>query len=176
MDNGISLINGSRLKDNIISNTDVIFDNLMKLDYDKTMTSRWTVSFGRSYNYSNMNYPDTDIPDFLLDIIDRLSPYIGFVPNNCLINLYQNGDSKMGYHSDITDILYPNTGVIIVSIGATRTLRFKNKFDNSNIIDYTLSDGSVFYMNIDVQDNWVHSIPKCDSDDIRISLTFRKIK
>ena len=82
----------------------------------------------------------------------------------------------MGYHSDNTDILSTGTGVVIVSVGSNRTLRFKNKNDNNNIIDYDLGNGSLFYMNDAVQLDWLHSIPKFDAAGPRISLTFRDIR
>ena len=82
----------------------------------------------------------------------------------------------MGYHSDNTDILTSGTGVAIISLGSTRTLRFKNKLDPSIIVDYVLDDGSLFYMDDAVQRDWLHSIPKSDTLSPRLSLTFRHIK
>ena len=171
-----SLIPNSMLIDNFISSTDVIFDNLMNLDYDKSMSARWTASFGKSYDYSGITYPYVDMPDFLNDLIPNIKSLIGFTPNNCLINFYHNGKSSMGYHSDNTDILAPGTGVVIISIGSTRTLRFKNKLNADTIINYSLTNGSLFYMDDTIQDDWLHSIPKTDVDGPRFSLTFRNIK
>ena len=176
MDSGISLIAGSRLVDNYISDTTSLYDNLINIDYDKTMRSRWTASFGKSYDYSGKSYPYVEMPTFLSDMIPSISSIIGFEPNNCLINFYHDGNSSMGYHSDNTDILSDNTGVIIISIGSTRTLRFRNIVDNTNVIDYVLTDGSIFYMTGLLQNEWMHSIPKSDVDSPRISLTFRKIR
>jgi alkylated DNA repair dioxygenase AlkB len=115
------------------------------------------------------------MPRFLDDLIPGIMDYVGFEPNNCLINLYHDGTSSMGYHSDNTDILSTGTGVVIISVGSNRTLRFKNKIDKDNIIDYNLSNGSLFYMNDAVQLDWLHSIPKSDAVGPRISLTFRDI-
>jgi alkylated DNA repair dioxygenase AlkB len=81
----------------------------------------------------------------------------------------------MGYHSDRTDILSPNTGVVIISLGSTRILRFRNINDRSLIVDYPLLSGSLFYMTADVQNLWVHSIPVDDTDNGRMSLTFRNL-
>jgi alkylated DNA repair dioxygenase AlkB len=80
----------------------------------------------------------------------------------------------MGYHSDRTDMLLPGTGVVIISLGSTRTLRFRN-INDRNIIDFTLRSGSIFYMTADVQDLWVHSIPVSNTTDGRMSLTFRNL-
>ena len=170
-----TLIKNSKLFDNHITYTDTLFNNLMRLDYDKSMMARWTASFGQSYNYSGKTYPYVDMPYFLNDLIPVITNLIGFTPNNCLVNLYHDGKSSMGYHSDNTDILSPGTGVVIISIGSTRTLRFKNKLNHDNIIDYTLNDGSLFYMDDTIQNDWLHSIPKSDADGPRFSLTFRSI-
>lgn len=173
---GEVLIPGSKLLDNYVSNKKELFDNLMGLDYDKSMRARWTASFGKSYDYSGKTYPYVPMPNFLDDLIPGIMALIGFEPNNCLINLYHDGDSTMGYHSDNTDILEAGTGVVIISIGSERTLRFKNKIDKENTIDYVLTDGSLFYMNDSVQESWLHSIPKSDVEGQRFSLTFRNIK
>jgi len=170
-----SLIPGSFILPNFI-NTYGLLDKLLSLDYDKSMKSRWTTSFGKSYDYSGMTYPDTDIPDFLSNLIPAITNAVGFTPNNCLINLYHDGMSSMGYHSDDTSILSKGTGVVIISLGSNRILRFRNILDRTNIIDYTLNSGSLFYMDDTVQDNWMHSIPRMDVDNVRISLTFRNIK
>lgn len=101
---------------------------------------------------------------------------MNFAPNNCLINYYLDGKSSMGFHSDQTDILVENTGVGIVSIGETRILRFRNSKDKTIIKDFELTSGSFIYMTNEVQDEWQHSIPKSDTENGRMSLTFRKME
>jgi alkylated DNA repair dioxygenase AlkB len=160
---------------NFLTSTDNLFDDIINLDFDRSMKARWTASFGKSYDYSGMSYPAITFPTFLSDLINPISDIVNFTPNNCLINLYHDGRSSMGYHSDNTDILTPGTGVVIISLGSTRTLRFKNKLDNSIIVDYTLDNGSLFYMDDSVQNDWLHSIPKSDTLSPRLSLTFRNI-
>jgi alkylated DNA repair dioxygenase AlkB len=176
MNTKISLIPGSWLVDNHVDYPDTLFNNLLALDYDKSMRARWTASFGKSYDYSGKTYPYAPMPDFLDALIPGIMDHVGFEPNNCLINLYHDGTSSMGYHSDNTDILSSGTGVVIISVGSNRTLRFKNKIDKDNIIDYDLGNGSLFYMNDAVQLDWLHSIPKSDAVGPRISLTFRDIR
>lgn len=158
-------------------NTNDLFDYVINnAHFDTSMKSRITASFGKSYDYNGMTYPAVPFPSNFDDILSNLYYTIGFHPNNCLINLYSDGKSSMGYHSDNTDILTPGTGVAIISLGSTRTLRFKNKLDPSIIVDYTLDDGSLFYMDDGVQRDWLHSIPKSDTFSPRMSLTFRHIK
>ncbi len=169
------MIDGVRYIDNFV-NDDVNLFNLIRdtSDWDRSMSSRLTTSFGVPYNYSGINYNIVDIPDYLRDVVNRINNIIGFTPNICLLNYYLDGRSRMGFHSDRTDILSPGTGVVIISLGSTRTLRFRNINDRS-IIDFPLRSGSLFYMTADVQGLWVHSIPSNDTDKGRISLTFRNI-
>ena len=170
------MIDGITYIDNFIDG-DISLFNLIRdtSDWDRSMTSRLTTSFGVPYNYSGINYVTTGIPNYLNDVVNRINDVIGFTPNNCLINYYLDGNSRMGYHSDRTDILSPNTGVVIISLGSTRILRFRNINDRSLIVDYPLLSGSLFYMSADVQNHWMHSIPNDDSLDGRMSLTFRNL-
>jgi alkylated DNA repair dioxygenase AlkB len=170
------MIDGIRYIDNFVDNDSFLFNTLRDTaDWDRSMSSRLTTSFGLPYNYSGINYDTADIPDYLNDVVNRINNVIGFIPNNCLINYYLDGNSRMGYHSDRTDILLPGTGVVIISLGSTRILRFRNINDRSIIIDYLLLSGSLFYMTSDVQNNWMHSIPTSGINDSRMSLTFRNI-
>lgn len=169
--NGITYIN------NFIENPTRLFNNLRNnVEWDERMIARKTASYGKAYNYSQINYPFQEFTVELNDIIEKINRTLSFKPNNCLINYYLNGKSKMGFHSDQTDILYQNTGVGIISIGETRTLRFRNIKNRELIQDFELPSGSFIYMTNNVQDEWQHSIPKSDTENGRMSLTFRKIK
>ena len=148
-------------------------DNVL---WDERMLARKTASFGVAYNYSQMSYPFQAFPPELEVIVTRISTTLGFTPNNCLINYYLDGKSKMGFHADQTDILEQGTGIAIVSVGETRTLRFKNIKDPTETTDFPLPAGSLIYMTQAVQDEWLHAIPASDTNNGRMSLTFRAIK
>jgi len=162
--------------ENFIENPSSLFQYLRDhVEWDTRMSARKTASFGKAYNYSQMCYPFQEFNDELIFILDKIENALGFRPNNCLINYYLNGKSKMGFHSDQTDILMPNTGVGIVSIGETRILRFRN-IENKDIMnDFSLPEGSFIYMKNEVQDLWQHAIPKSDTENGRMSLTFRRM-
>lgn len=81
----------------------------------------------------------------------------------------------MGYHSDQTDILETDTGIAIVSVGETRTLKFRDIENPDHFLTYELTAGSLIYMTQEIQTIWQHSIPKSDTENGRISLTFRQI-
>jgi alkylated DNA repair dioxygenase AlkB len=145
-------------------------------DWDTSMAARSTVSYGKAYNYSQMSYPERPFLPEIAVLIESITQALGFTPNNCLVNYYLDGKSKMGYHSDQTDILCDDTGIAILSVGETRTLRFRNISDKTVIEDYDLPPGSLIYMTQQVQAEWQHAIPATNTMNGRISLTFRQIK
>jgi alkylated DNA repair dioxygenase AlkB len=177
MEKRIVKMEGITYIENLINNPTELFDLLTTtVRWDKRMTARKTASFGKAYNYSQIYYPYQKFLPELEEIIEQLKPIIGFNPNNCLINYYMDGKSKMGYHSDQIDILETDTGIAIVSIGETRTLKFRNIKSPDQYLNYELTAGSLVYMTQEIQKNWQHSIPKSNTENGRISLTFRQIR
>ena len=170
-------MNGITFIENYIENPEELFDKLKNnVEWDERMFARKTASYGKAYNYSQISYPFQEFTAELNEIREKINNTLNFKPNNCLINYYLDGKSKMGFHSDQTDILYDNTGVGIVSIGETRILRFRNIENRELIKDFELPSGSFIYMTNEIQDEWQHSIPKSATENGRMSLTFRKIK
>lgn len=153
-----------------------LYEHLIKtIKWDDSMSARKTASFGKPYNYSQINYPEIELLPELKTIINDLIPFIGYEANNCLINYYENGKSSMGWHSDQIDILEENTGIAIISLGEPREIKFRN-IENKDIKkSYLLENGSLFYMNQQVQSESQHSIPKTKTENGRLSLTFRKL-
>ncbi len=143
--------------------------------WDERMKARKTASFGASYNYSQISYLPQPMLPALDAICARLSQTLRFMPNNCLLNFYPDGDASMGFHSDSTEGLSPGTGVAIVSLGSVRSIVFRKKTDRALDLVYPLGIGSLLYMPDDVQHDWLHAIPKAPGAGERISLTFRSI-
>lgn len=163
--------------ENFIDTPTELFNILTtNVKWDERMTARKTASFGKAYNYSQIDYPFQEFLPELKAMIGKLKPIIGFEPNNCLINFYMDGKSSMGYHSDQTDILETGTGIAIVSIGETRVLKFRNIENPEKFLTYELTAGSLVYMTQEIQAIWKHAIPKSDTENGRISLTFRQMK
>ena len=162
--------------DNFVENPNQLFSYLKEsVIWDERMKARKTASFGVSYDYSGMAYPETEMPNHLESICNAIHHTIGFQPNNCLMNYYLDGKSSMGYHSDSSEELLPNTGVVIISLGTERHISYREKSHTENKVKYQLKNGSLLYMNDDVQKRWMHAIPKSPESGERISLTFRHI-
>lgn len=161
---------------NLIGDTQHLFDVIDKnTPWDTRLSARKTASFGVAYQYSNLFYPKTAMPDWSLPILEKIQQYCHFTPNNCLINYYKDGQDRMGFHSDDTSQMQPNTGVAIISLGAEREIVYQRKDNRTIETRYLLTNGSLLYMDDTVQDTWLHAILKDDSTTPRISLTFRKL-
>jgi alkylated DNA repair dioxygenase AlkB len=153
-----------------------LFDELLRtVDWDDRMRARRTASFGVAYDYSGLRYVERPMRADLASIAESIERTLGFSPNNCLLNLYPDGDSSMGFHSDSSAELAPGTGVAIVSLGASRTIVFRNKADRAVERAYRLEAGALLYMTDAVQTEWLHAIPREAGAGPRISLTFRRI-
>ena len=170
-------ISGIIYRKDFISNSEDLFSFLREeVDWDRSMRARLTASFGKAYNYSQMAYPFQEMPAPIEDLCEKIQLEMGYIPNNCLINYYLDGKSKMGFHADQVDILEEGTGVGIISLGAERNISFRQKENKDQKVNHMLHSGSFFHMNQEVQAEWEHAIPKDGSEHGRMSLTFRAIK
>ncbi|MFZ6778093.1 alpha-ketoglutarate-dependent dioxygenase AlkB [Undibacterium sp. Ji83W] len=164
------------LKPNFLMAAESLFDLLKKeVIWDERMRARKTASFGVAYDYSQISYAPIVMPDFLQIICHALDDELGFLPNNCLLNFYTNGNSSMGFHSDSTGELAEGSGVAIISLGSLRHIAYRNKKDKDQEYLYPLPAGGLLYMSASIQEDWLHAIPKEAGSGERISLTFRKI-
>jgi len=154
----------------------ILFTELMaSVNWDERMKARKTASFGKPYDYSQMSYGETDIPTCLEELVECLQSKLNIMFNNCLLNLYETGQNTMGFHSDETHNLLPGSGVAIISLGSERAITFRS-MDQSTVVDFRLTPGSMLYMGSDVQKEWMHAIKKQDEAGPRISITWRAIR
>lgn len=161
---------------NFIQIENTLFESVLhSTEWDDEMKSRKTASFGVPYNSSNIKYLEKPIPKIFKSIIEKIAAIVNFEPNNILINYYTDGSSRMGFHSDDTSILKKNTGVVILSLGSDRIMRFKSK-NNGEIFDLNLEKNSLLLMKNDNQNKYLHSILPSKHDNPRISVTFRRIE
>lgn len=142
--------------------------------WDERMKARKTASFGVPYDYSQIAYPETEMLPQLVDACKLIEKELGFYPNNCLLNYYHDGNSSMGFHSDSSADLAFGTGVAIISLGSVRNIVYRSK-SNFSEFSYPLLSGSLLYMSQEMQENWLHAIPRAANAGERISLTFRKL-
>jgi len=154
-----------------------LFDYLVaNVNWNDTMRARKTAMFGQPNADSEQVHVYNPLLPVMVELSDRLAPILGFKPNNCFLNYYENGNSKMGWHGDSTHFLTEETGTAILSVGDTRIFQIRRKDVPTELHNYVLLPGSLIYMPASIQEAWQHAIPKVVSERGRISLTFRKMK
>lgn len=156
--------------------------------WDDRMKARRTASMGVPYDYNQMTYDRLPMPVSISSLCESVAITIAqngrgnIHPNNCLLNYYVDGNSSIGFHSDSAQNLVADTGVAVVSLGAVRTIVFREKKNRQNEFALPLQPGSLLYMTNDMQAEWLHGIPKegCVGDNGdesgRISITLRQIE
>jgi alkylated DNA repair dioxygenase AlkB len=165
------------IENDFYSDHEALFKSLIEsVAWDDRMAARRTASFGRPYNYSQINYPETPIPFDLLPLLARLNSRLHVQFNNCLLNYYETGDNTMGFHSDDTAGLVPGTGVAIISLGSIRDITYRSKNAPAVKKSYPLNPGTLLYMDDRVQEHWLHAIKRQKDAGPRISLTWRAFK
>lgn len=165
------------LRPDLVADSDALFDRLTReIVWDERMRARKTASFGAPYNYSQITYPSAPMPPRIAELLPMLEREIGFEPNNCLVNFYADGASAMGFHFDALEPLEWGTGVAIVSLGNARTLMFRRRDDKTIEHAFVLNSGSLLYMAPEIQNEWLHGVPKQPEARGRLSLTFRRLK
>ena len=91
----MNIMEGTLYIDNFIDDEN-LFDDLIKYStWDESMASRRTASFGVPYNYSGIEYPVIDMTNSLVEICDKIFKHLLWGQNNCLINHYTDGNSRM---------------------------------------------------------------------------------
>jgi 2OG-Fe(II) oxygenase superfamily len=167
-----------RYWEQLIEEADEMFRHLVaSIAWDHSMRARLTASCGLPYDYAGISYVQAPMPPALQEVIRLLRLRLpGFAPNNCLLNYYLDGHSKMGFHADSIDELEGDTGVAIVTLGCPRPLRFRRQDDPEVRWEMVPAAGSLLYLPQQVHREWVHAILRQKQAGPRISLTFRQLK
>ena len=167
-----------RLLPDFLPDSVALYEQLAaQVAWDTRLRARKSASFGLPYNYSGIEWPAEPFPDAIVPLLAQVASAIGFEPNNCLANFYPDGDSTMGFHSDSTAELEPDTGIAVLSLGAERTITFRCIDDKTATESHRLPSGSLLWMCPEMQSEWKHAIltdPTAAGG--RISLTFRQMR
>jgi alkylated DNA repair dioxygenase AlkB len=138
----------------------------------------WYGYEGYNYSYSGINCCPEIWTDELLKIkneIEKIIPEENFT--SVLLNLYNNGNDKMGWHADDEKELGINPTIASLSLGETRRFDIKHKTNLDLHYKLELTSGSLLIMKGALQHHWIHQIPAQKKvKNPRINLTFRTIK
>ncbi|PJZ75938.1 alpha-ketoglutarate-dependent dioxygenase AlkB family protein [Leptospira neocaledonica] len=140
------------------------------------ITKRMVAWYGDAdyqYTYSNTTKKALSWTKELSELKNLTEKITGTKFNSCLLNLYNNGEEGMAWHSDDEKALGKNSTIASLSFGAERKFYFKHK-DTKEQISLILEHGSLLIMKGETQESWLHSLPKTKSvKQPRINLTFR---
>jgi alkylated DNA repair dioxygenase AlkB len=141
--------------------------------------SRKSCLFGKNSSddgsgYSVSSYTWEQAPKCLSEIRDKAEKITGHSLDYCLVHLYQDGNSTIGWHNDEEALDSP---VVSVSLGASRKFRFKKLGQTSGYTyQYILNSGDILVMKDTCQRKWLHTVPtESTVSKPRINLTFRKL-
>ncbi len=142
-------------------------------DYNVPRLTTFVGEEGLSYSYSGFTHNAISWPAWFEPLLERISISFNTKFNGCLINLYRNGNDKMGWHSDDEDEIDSSMPILSLSLGSTREIIFKHKTSLEKHV-LSLGDGDILLMKPYSQQSWIHSLPvrkKIITE--RINLTFR---
>lgn len=144
----------------------------------KIITKRKVAWYGDkpfSYTYSNTTKFALSWTKELLEIKRIAEEFSEDTYNSCLLNLYNEGDEGMAWHSDGEKDLKKEGAIASLSFGAERKFAFKHKSTQKKT-DLILQHGSLLVMKGKTQEHWMHRLPPTKKiTGPRINLTFRTI-
>ncbi|NOX43762.1 MAG: alpha-ketoglutarate-dependent dioxygenase AlkB [Gammaproteobacteria bacterium] len=129
-----------------------------------------------NYTYSGISHLPTPWTKSLLDLKQKIESATQHRFNSVLANLYRDQNDSMGWHADKEKELGNNPFIASLSLGEPRLFRLRHN-KSKEIVELTLSHGSLLLMGGTLQHNWQHCIPKTKlKTAARINLTFREIR
>jgi alkylated DNA repair dioxygenase AlkB len=144
----------------------------------KIITKRKVAWYGEKpfeYTYSKVTKKALPWTDELFQLKKVIEKECGETFNSCLLNLYNNGEEGMAWHSDGEKDLKKDGAIASLSFGAERKFAFKHK-ETKETVSLILEHGSLLVMKDTTQTNWLHRLPPTKRVATpRVNLTFRTI-
>lgn len=130
------------------------------------------------YRYSGLTLPAQDYDPVLDALRERASATAGVPFNHVMLNLYRDGEDRIGPHADDEPELGTDPVIASLSLGAAR--RFvaqpKRRFRSKRKERLVLAHGSLLVMGGAFQRNWYHGVPaQAAIKEARINVTFRRL-
>jgi len=144
--------------------------------------SCWIGDQGCQYRYSGLLQTPEPWSAPLLALRQRLEGSLGCGFNSLLLNRYRDGLDRMGWHADDEPELVADHPIASISLGVSRSLRFRPKPAPAGPGDcpafsVELANGDLLVMDAPTQQHWLHALPERRRvAGERINLTFRRIQ
>lgn len=144
--------------------------------YLQPRLSAWYGDADARYTYSGMTLAPLAWTATLLRIRQDIEQLSGHRFNSVLCNLYRDERDSVSWHSDDEAEFGDEPVIASLSLGDTRTFKFRHKRSKPQRIALDLTDGSLLIMAGTTQKHWQHAVEKerhpCAP---RVNLTFRNI-
>lgn len=129
---------------------------------------------GLRYRYSGTVHNGEGWPLWFRPLLDRVNEACDVRFNGCLLNLYRNGDDRMGWHADDEPEIDQQCPIASLSLGGSRDFVLRERTALKRKVSLQLSDGDLLVMHPGCQQRWMHSLPtRRRVLSTRINLTFR---
>lgn len=143
----------------------------------------WVADPGCRYRYSGLEQAITPWTPALEVLRQLLQAELGVHFNSLLLNRYRDGADRMGWHADDEPELDAAAPIASLSLGATRSLRFRPKPSAPWSVQppppfaVELADGDLLVMAPPTQQHWQHGLPaRARVGTERLNLTFRCLR
>ena len=138
----------------------------------------WMADPGCGYRYSGLDNAIEPWTPLTAAIRRRVAAAADQEFNSLLLNLYRDGRDAMGWHADDEAELDPEAPIASLSLGASRTLRFRSRQrDTAPSLAVELGHGDLLLMDPPTQQHWQHGLPRrLMVDTPRLHLTFRRVR
>ena len=137
-------------------------------------TPRWQQAFNRDYRYTGSLNNALPVPQQLDPYWEWAKSEIDGRLNGILVNWYDGSlGHYIGRHRDKATSLIPGAPIVTISLGDSRKFRLR-PWRGKGFKDFDASNGCVFILPYDTNENWTHEVPASKRQTgRRISITLR---
>ena len=137
-------------------------------------TPRWQQAFNRDYQYTGSLNNALPVPQQLDPYWEWAKSEIDGRLNGILVNWYDGSlGHYIGRHRDKATSLIPGAPIVTISLGDSRKFRLR-PWRGKGFKDFDASNGRVFILPYDTNENWTHEVPASKRQTgRRISITLR---
>lgn len=151
--------------------------HLITLHNKEVATPRWQQAYGKNYNYAGRTIKAAPIPEMLAPLLHWCQSHIDERLNGLQLSWY-DGNLKhyMEKHGDNVENLVADTPIVTISLGVSRTFRFRPHLQQENKFDLDALDGRVFVIPADTRRAFTREVPHLiKNKDRRISITLHAL-
>lgn len=136
----------------------------------------WYSKDGKEYSYSNISQEVVPYCEIISSLSDKVEKFSNLDFNSVLLNLYEDGSHKVGWHSDNEKELGDEINIASISLGVSRDFKYRPIKSHEKVKTLALEHGSLLLMRHPFQLHSEHCVPQRKRVvGSRINLTFRKI-